>query len=180
MRGQLAKRYARAMLEIGIAGSNHAVIQKQVRRLAELFEGSAPLRAIVKNPGVSMNERRAVVDQIAKRTSFHPMVRNFMMLLLDNDRFDYIGGIADELDDMVDVHAGNVRASVTTATPLQAAQVAVIKDAIAKLTGKNVLLETDVDPALVGGIVTRVGGTVYDGSVRTQLETLRDSILDEV
>jgi len=180
MRGQLAKRYARALLEIGIENSNYALIQKQVRELADLYEDSAPLRSIVANPGVTMDERRKVVDQIAQRASFHPMMRNFTMLLLDNDRFNVIGGIADELDDLVDVHAGNVRAHVTTATALKDSQVAVIKGAIAKMTGKNVLLETAVDPDLVGGVVTRVGSTVYDGSVRTQLDTIRDSILEEV
>lgn len=180
MRGPVSKRYARALLDIGVEGSNYALIQTQVRQLANLYEGSAPLRSIVANPGVSLDERRKVIDQIARRASFHPMIRNFMMLLLDNDRFGFIGGIADDLDDMVDEHAGNVRAHVTTASPLKDSQVAVIKGAIAKLTGKNVLLETDVDPALVGGIVTRVGSTLYDGSVRTQLETIRDSILEEV
>ena len=180
MRGPVAKRYARALLDIGVEGSNYAAIQRQVRDIADLYAGSAPLRAIVANPGVSLDERRKVVDQIVQRAQLAGMVRNFMMLLLDNDRFDHVGGIADELDDMVDVHAGNVRAHVTTASPLKDSQVAVIKAAIAKMTGKNVLLDTAVDPDIVGGVVTRVGSTVYDGSVRSQLQTIRDSILKEV
>ena len=81
---------------------------------------------------------------------------------------------------LVDQHAGNVRAHVTTAKPLKDSQVAVIKSAIAQMTGKNVLLETAVDADIVGGVVTRIGNTMYDGSVRTQLETIRDSILEEV
>ncbi len=180
MRGQVAKRYARALLEIGIANNNFAIIQRQVRELADLYVGSAPLRSIVSNPNVSHAERGKVVDQIASRAQLHPMVRNFMMLLLDNDRFDHVEGIAAELDDMVDEHAGNVRAHVTTATPLKDSQLALIKGAIAKITGKNVLLDTAVDPDIVGGVVTRVGSTLYDGSVRTQLESIRDSILEEV
>ncbi len=180
MQSLVAKRYARALLEIGVEKSNYAAIQQQVRDLAELFATSATLRVIVANPGVTLDERRKVVDQLSSRMKLDPFVRNFMMLLLDNDRVDHLGAIAQELDELVDVHAGNVRAHVTTASPLKDSQIAVIKGAIAKLTGKNVLLETAIDPDIVGGVVTRVGSTLYDGSVRTQLKTIRDSILDEV
>ena len=180
MRGPVAKRYARALLEIGVAHANLPMLQRQVRDLATMFDGSDALQAIVSNPGVTMTERRAVVEAVAKKSAFHAMVRNFAMLLLDNARFDHVGGIADELDAMADEHQGNVRAHVTTSTALKDSQVASIKGAIAALTGKKVLLETDVDPDIIGGIVTRVGNTVYDGSVRSQLNTIRDSILREV
>lgn len=179
MRGPVAKRYARALLEIGVEKSNFALLQKQVRELANLYAGSAPLRAIVTNPSVRTDERRAVIEQIAARAAFNPLVRNFALLLLDNDRFDHIGAIADALDMLVDEHAGNVRAEVTTAAPLKDSQVASIKGALAKLTGKNVLLDTAVDPEILGGAITRVGSTLYDGSVRTQLDTIRASILDQ-
>lgn len=180
MRGPVAKRYARALLELGVEKGNYALLQKQLRELAGLYEGSPELRAILTNPSVSVAERRKVVETIAARSMWNPFVKNFALLLLDNDRFDHVTGIADELDQLVDTHAGNVRAQVTTAQPLKDSQVAVIKGAIAKLTGKNVLLETSVDPEILGGVVTRVGNTLYDGSVRTQLETLRESILKEV
>ena len=108
------------------------------------------------------------------------MMTNLSLLLVDNDRIKFIDDICSVFDAMVDVHEGNVRASVTTARVLPNAQVESIKKAIAQMTGKGVLMETSVDPALLGGVVTRIGGTVYDGSVRTQLETLRGSILEEV
>ena len=180
MRGPIAKRYARALLELGIEKGNYALLQKQVRDLATIYESSPELRAIISNPSVSVAERRKVVETIAGRGSFSPLMRNFAMLLLDNDRFDHVGGIAEELDEMVDVHAGNVRAQVTTAAPLMDSQIATLKGAIAKLTGKNVLLQTSVDPEILGGVITRVGNTLYDGSVRTQLDTIRESILKEV
>lgn len=180
MQGLVAKRYARALLDIGIASSTYTTMQRQVRDLANLYTKSADLRLVVSNPGISVRERRDVMNEVATKSGFGPMVRNFAMLLLDNDRFDHISSIADELDELVDIQDGNVRAHVTTASPLKDSQVAVIKGAIAKLTGKNVLLDTAVDPEILGGVVTRVGSTVYDGSIRTQLETIRESILDEV
>jgi len=180
MRGPVAKRYARALLELGVEKGNFAVLQTQLRELAQVYEQSPELRAILTNPSVSIAERRRVVDAIAQKSAWVPFIRNFALLLLDNNRFDHVDGIADELDDLIDQHAGNVRAHVTTAKPLKDSQVAVITGAIAKLTGKTVLLETSVDPDILGGVVTRVGNTLYDGSVRTQLETLRESILKEV
>lgn len=180
MRGPIAKRYARALFELGTENGKFAVLQKQLRDLAEAYAQSPELQAILLNPGVNLAERRKVVETIAARAMFDPFMKNFALLVMDNGRFDHIGGIADEFDALVDEHAGNIRASVTTAQPLKDSQVAVLKGAIAKLTGKNVLLETAVDPQILGGVVTRVGNTLYDGSVRTQLETMKESILKEV
>lgn len=180
MRGPVAKRYARALLDLGVEKGKFAVFQKQLRDLADAYGGSPELRAILNNPGVSGAERRKVLETISQKAMFDPLLRNFAMILLDNDRFEYVEHIAEEFDALVDEHSGNVRATVTTAKELKDSQVAVIKGAIAKLTGKNVLLETEVDPEILGGVVTRVGNTLYDGSVRTQLETLKESILKEV
>lgn len=180
MRGPVAKRYAQALFDLGREKNKLPVLQRQLRDLAEAYDKSPELRAILLNPGVSIAERRRVVETIAQKAMFDPFMKNFALLLLDNDRFDHVAGIADAFDSLVDVSSGNVRAQVTTAQPLKDSQVAVIKGALTKLTGKNVLLETDVDPELLGGVVTRVGNTLYDGSVRTQLETIKESILKEV
>jgi len=101
-------------------------------------------------------------------------------LLVDKDRMKYVGDIADELDRQVDLHDGNVRATVTTATKLELAQIERIKSALVAMTGKQVILTTEVDPLLIGGVTTRIGDKVLDGSVRTQLSTLRQTILEEV
>lgn len=180
MRGLVAKRYARALLELGNEQNNYALLQKQTRELADVWQSSSDLRSIVTNPSVRIDERRKVIAGIAAKAGWHTLLKNFSLLLLDNGRFDHVVDIANELDTLVDEQAGNVRAEVTTAQQLKDSQVATIKGAIAKLTGKNVLLETRVDPEILGGVVTRVGGTLYDGSVRTQLDMIRDSILDEV
>jgi F-type H+-transporting ATPase subunit delta len=180
MRAPVTKRYARALLDLGLEKGNHAVLQTQLRELADLYDGSPELRTVVQNPSVRVDERHEVLSTIAKRGGWTPFIRNLAFVLLDNDRFGEVGDIADEYEELLDAHAGNVRARVTTAQPLKDSQVATIKGAIAKLTGKTVLLETEVDPDILGGVITRVGSTLYDGSVRTQLEAIRESILDEV
>jgi len=168
------------LLELGIERDTLDAFQNDLRELADVYRDSKPFQTVISNPGVSVDERHAIVRSIAERAGWSAMFRNFAMLLLDNDRFGHVVDIAEELDRLVDEHHGIVRASVTTAQELKDSQVAVIKGAIAKMTGKNVELTSEVDPAIIGGAVTRVGTTVYDGSVRTQLETMRETVLHEI
>ena len=180
MRNLVSKRYARAFLEIGVQKGNHKTLQSQLRDFADAFSASQDLQNVVYNPGVKVEERRALIRTIGQKYGWDPMTINLTLLLIDKDRIRLVQDIASELDELVDAHDGNVRANVASALPLDDAQVASIKAAITKMTGKNVLLKTEVDSNLLGGVVTTVAGTVFDGSVRTQLQSLRDSILQDV
>ncbi len=180
MRGSISRRYARALLEVGIDKGSAEALLAQVSEYAELYEASRELRNVLSNPGVKLEERRGLVRAIGQKAGWSPFVINFGLLLLDNDRAKFLPGIAAEMSTMYDTHVGNVRARVTSARDLSAPRIEEIKKAIADLTGKNVILETEVDSELIGGVVTRVGSVVYDGSVRNQLNNLRESILEEV
>jgi F-type H+-transporting ATPase subunit delta len=105
------------------------------------------------------------------------MTKNFALLLLDRERIPQLPDIARELRLMVDEKAGRVRATVTSARALPAEQVAQIQATLEKATGKKVLLDKAEDPSLLGGVVAKLGDTVYDGSVRSQLERMREQIL---
>lgn len=180
MRHPVSKRYARAFLEIGIDSGNYKTLQSQIRDFADVYDKNQDLQNVLLNPGVSMDERRGVIRTIGQKFGWDQMTINLALLLIDKDRVMLVVDIANELDAQVDIHDGVVRANVSSALELNPAQVASIKSAIARLTGKTVMLETDVDKALLGGVVTKVGGRVFDGSVRTQLQTLKDSILQDV
>lgn len=180
MQNAVSKRYAKALLEVGIAHNKLDKLQSDIAELAGLYDGSRDLRAIIANPSVGATERRKVLESLATRAGWDGFTKNFALILVDNERFDAISGIRDSLQALVDVHKGDVRATVTSATPLKDSQVANVKGAIAKITGKNVLLETEVDPSILGGLVTHIGSTVYDGSVATQIQSLKESILREV
>jgi F-type H+-transporting ATPase subunit delta len=104
------------------------------------------------------------------------MMTNFLLLLLDKDRINTLPAIASAFQQIADARAGNVRAEVTTSDSLSILQKKKMKDVLSKITGKNVILETNLDPALIGGAVTRIGGKVYDGSLATQLKAMRDSV----
>lgn len=176
----VARRYAQAMLDIGIEQENYDELRDQLDELAELYQQSKPFRTALLNPSISLEERRSVVRAIAQKRDWNPMVVNFALLLLDNDRFRVMPAIATVFGRMVDAKSGNVRARVTSAVELDAAQKQKIQSALGEITGKNVLLETDTDASLLGGAVTRIGSMVYDGSVRSQIDRLRESILAEV
>lgn len=178
MKNPVARRYAQAFLELGIEHGKHREFQTQLRELATSYRDSEAFRALVHNPSFQVTERRETLKAIGKKAGWDPLMVNLTLLLLDKHRMDCVEGISEFYDDFVDQHEGILRARVSSAAPLKDSQVASIKGAIAKMTGKDVVLETDVDEDLIGGIVTRIGDTVYDGSVRKQLSTLRDAILE--
>jgi F-type H+-transporting ATPase subunit delta len=180
MRGSISRRYARALIEVGIDKGSAEQLLEQVTEYADLYSESRELRNVLSNPAVKLEERRGLVRAIGAKAGWNQFVTNFGLLLLDNDRAKFLPGVALELSTMYDEHVGNVRASVTSARDLSGSRIEEIKKAIADMTGKNVILETEVNPELIGGVITRVGSVVYDGSVRNQLNNLRESILDEV
>jgi F-type H+-transporting ATPase subunit delta len=150
---------------------------KDIDDLAALYSGSRDLVEALTNPVFPTARRRGVLEAVLERISASPITRNFVLLLLDRERIPYLPAIARELRAMVDERAGRVRALVTSARPLTAEHLAGIQAALEKASGKKVLLEKREDPELLGGVVAKVGDVAYDGSVRTQLESMRERFL---
>lgn len=181
MAGELvARRYAQALLDIGVERDNCEVIREQLNELGQLLDEVPAFRSVLLNPSVRLSERREVIRGVASKYHWDVVVRNFALILLDNHRIEIAGIIARQFGQMVDERLGNIRARVTSAVELNAEQRAEIQSALDALTGKNVLLETDTDADLLGGAVTRIGSVVYDGSLKSHIERLRQSILAEV
>ena len=180
MRGSAAKRYANALLEVGLAHKKLDLIQTQVTELAEIYTACSEFQNVISNPSVRIEERHSIVKAIAQKKGWDIFVRNFALILVDNNRFAAVSAISKSLNRLIDEHRGDLRALVTTARPLKDSQAATVKGALAKMTGKNIILETQIDESLIGGIVTRIGNKVYDGSVKTKLAALKESILKDV
>jgi F-type H+-transporting ATPase subunit delta len=175
--GSLARRYARALLDIGAAKNTFEQLGQELDALAAAYSSSKDLTEALTNPVFPQSRRRAVLEAILDVMGSSPIARNFALLLLDRERIPYLPSIARELRSMVDERAGRIRATVVSARPLPPEHVASVQAALEKASGKKVLLDKQEDPALLGGVVAKIGDVVYDGSVRTQLEQMRERFL---
>ena len=175
--GSLARRYARALLELG---REQACIDQLSADLdafaAVLDQDDAELRVVLNNPGLTTTERKNGVVAVLGLLPLHQLSRNFISLLVDKGRLVVFDDIRRAYTEMADDLAGRLRATVTTAAPADATTADQIRKVLESTTGKTVLVDFQVDPELIGGIVARVGDTVYDASIRARLQNMRESL----
>jgi F-type H+-transporting ATPase subunit delta len=176
--GAVANRYARALFELATEKQLSDALGAELEALSETYASSAELRETLENPVFKLSERRAVLEQLLPRLAPSAHMRTFALLLLERGRISTLPSIARAYRLLVDSAAGRVRATVTSARPLDPATQAAVQRALEKRVGKKVLLTATVDPDLIGGIVARVGDQLFDGSLRTRLDTLRARVLN--
>lgn len=174
--GSLARRYAKAIFEIGSEQGGLDKMGADLRVLAHAMRDSAELASALGNPAIRRGDRRKIIDALLQRIGVVTVTRNTVYLLLERERLGSLQMISRELDALIEAKAGRVMAEVVSAKPLDPAQLSQITAALEKLSGKKVSLSKREDPELLGGVVAKVGDVVYDGSLRTQLRTLRDEL----
>lgn len=174
--GSLARRYARAVMAIGAEHANLDQIGADLRSLAHAMRASAELVTVLTNPAIRRADRRKVIDGLLQRIDAAPHTRNLIHLLLDGERLGSLEAISREVDAMIEARAGRLAAEITSALPLDDAQLSQITAALELASGKQVAVTRREDPELLGGVVAKLGDTVYDGSLRTHLRTLRDEL----
>jgi F-type H+-transporting ATPase subunit delta len=149
-----------------------------MRDFAETLAGSSELREFLMNPSVEMAQKLKVLDAIAKRLGMFTQVRNFLAVVLEHGRLHELNEILTEYGELADAHAGAMEASITSARPLNAQDRARLEVQVAKLAGARVRASYAEDAALLGGAVVRIGSTIYDGSVRAQLQRLKQRLVN--
>ncbi|TSC27540.1 ATP synthase F1 subunit delta [Corallococcus sp. Z5C101001] len=171
----IARRYARAILDVAAEGNRTDVVAEQLNAFADVVGKSPELSDVLLNPAYSRAQRSRVVEAVLQSlpVTAEPALANALRLLVDRNRLGYLPDIARLYRDMADARAGRVRGQVTSAVPLTPDAVTRLQQSLQQLTQRNVVLETRVDPALLGGVSAQVGGTLYDGTLRTQLEEMR-------
>ena len=174
--GSLARRYAKAVFQIGVEQGGLDKLGTDIRSFAAAMKESHELEAVLTSPAIQRAERRKIVDALLQRLGVVSTTRNLLYVLLEGERLGTLPAIARELDRMIENKAGRVSAEVVSAKPLEPAQLSELVAVLEKLSGKKVTVQKREDPELLGGVVAKVGDTIYDGSLRTQLSTLRDDL----
>lgn len=170
------RRYARALFAIARESDAVDAYRDELSRMHALFESEPELRHALFRPLHPVKERRAVLDAVCQRLGVDTTVRRFLVYLIDQRRLVDIDGIRAHYGQLADEAAGLVQAEVVSAAPLADAQRERLRGALASRTGRRVELSVRVDPGLIAGAVARVGNLVFDGSLRTQLAQLRDTL----
>lgn len=178
----VSARYARALADAVTApgaGVDPAEAVRQLRDFTFLLAISAPLRNVLLSPAVAGQRKRALIGRAGGILGVSRLVRNFLFVVVDRRRVEQLADICEAFEALLDERLGLVRARVSSAVELSEAQRRLLDERLSRLTGKRVRSEFKVEPDLVGGVVARIGSTVYDGSVRGQLDALRRKMTAE-
>lgn len=173
----VARRYARALHSLASEAQRADVVADELAKFEQALLTEPELRAALLRPWVKATTKRAIVLEVAGRLGVSPLTRNFLALVAQRRRLDVLGEIIAAYRATLDEAAGRIRARVRSAAPLADAERATLRERLGRRLGKTVLLDTEVDPALLGGFVAEVGSRVLDVSVAGQLGALRERII---
>ena len=174
----IASRYARALVEVVLEQKLDAdVAREQLNAFVEAVRESIELRRVWESPAVPSKQKRAVLDAIVAQVNAFKAVRNFMAVVIDHRRIPMLGEIARQFATELDAQLGFVEAEISSARALSPDERRTLESQIERLTGKKVRPHYASDAGLLGGVMVRVGSTIYDGSIRGQLEKMKQELI---
>jgi F-type H+-transporting ATPase subunit delta len=176
-----ASRYARALADLAFdpkQGVNPESVAGELALFAEALDASSDLRSVLISPAVAPARKRAVVTQLAKQGGISGLVRNFLCVVVDHRRTAILSEIREAFRALMYERMGMVEADISAARELPAGQREKVAERLGRLTGKQVRCRFSVDEGLIGGVVARIGSTIYDGSVQGQLKVLRRKLME--
>jgi F-type H+-transporting ATPase subunit delta len=172
--GTLAKRYARAILELATEQHQIDKVRSDLTDFATMWTSSPELQELYSNPKFGSEARKAALTDLLARSAISPLAKNSILYVADRGRLSALPEIVRSFTDLAEKQAGAVRAQVTSAAPLTEAYYAQLQRALEQATGKKVTIDRKTDASLIAGVVTRVGDQVFDGSIRARLADLKD------
>jgi len=176
----IAKRYAKAFFGIAGEEDSYEKYYGELKSFSSILEESESLKDFLANPVFGQADKKAVVEEVLTKIDISNMTANFLKLLTDKQRIDILPDIERCYRELIDNTLQKVRANVKTAFPLSAELSESIKSSLEELTAKKVDLTIEDDSTLLGGIVVRIGDTIYDGSMKTQLNNIRNLLGEEI
>lgn len=171
-----AARYARALLDVVIKEGNPEQTEQELAGIADLMARTPELQHALTNPAVPVKGKRGVIEGLASRLKLSPSMGKLLLLLADRDRLGLIPDLLSVYRERLMDYRQVVQAEVTTAVPLGEGRASQLQQKLAQMTGRTVTMTTKVDESIIGGLVARVGSTVYDGSVATQLQMIKNKL----
>jgi F-type H+-transporting ATPase subunit delta len=175
----LAERYAGALVDVALENKQADQIKVELAEFAAMVRESGELHSFLANPSIARASKHAAIEQLVARMGASRTLRNYLFVIVDQRRAGLLIEIEQAFSQILDARQGIMQATVTSAAELTAGERAEMDAALVKLTGKKVQAQFKTDAALIAGAVVRIGSTIYDGSVRAQLERLRVRMITE-
>ncbi|MFN2492191.1 MAG: ATP synthase F1 subunit delta [Pyrinomonadaceae bacterium] len=172
----VARRYASAVADVIVERKEEADVRKELLAWEEMISGNARLLEAFSNPTVAYDQKAKVLNDLITRTKARPTTANVLRILLKNQRIAELHQVNLKLAQILDERSGMISAQVTSARPVADATKRALEKKLGEMTSKKIRLSFLTDESLLGGIVTRIGSTIYDGSVRNQLRRLGDEL----
>ncbi|MDY6831078.1 MAG: ATP synthase F1 subunit delta [Thermodesulfobacteriota bacterium] len=172
----IQRRYAKALMLIGKEDNNAEQYKEELNGFVSVLDMEKAFEGAITNPLYPVEARRKVLDMVIEKLGVSVMMRSFLTLLFEKRRIQHVRGINEVYQNLVDELKGIVRADVVSACELSDDVVEKIRASLSKMTGKQVVVDIAQDPTLIGGIVTKVGDMVLDGSIKTQLSNMKESL----
>ena len=173
----VARRYATALADVVTARGEVQEVRQELDAWASMIQSNDQLLEVFRNPTIPYDQKRKVLSTLIARSRVRPTTANFLQVLLQNQRLADLGEINKRFAHVLDERSGVVSAQVTTARSVPRDAQEALRSKLASLTGKSVRLSFTTDETLIGGIVARIGSTIYDGSVRNQLQQVKERLV---
>jgi F-type H+-transporting ATPase subunit delta len=170
----LAKRYAKALVQLGTEDGLLDRFREELAGLNRLFTGDAGLRSVFADPAITAGQKREIMKALIAKSACSQLVGNFLLLLVDKNRVAFLSQIVSAYDRLADERSGVIRPRISSAFGLNDGQVAAITTALEKKSNKKVVPQVNIDNSLIGGVVIQIGDTAFDSSVKTQLKRIQD------
>jgi F-type H+-transporting ATPase subunit delta len=174
----VARRYATALADVVLKSGETETVKSELKTWEDLIKSNNDLSTIFANPSIAHLNKEKVLEGLLAKTKPSKTTANFLRVMLRNSRLTELGEINEKFAAVLDERGDIVAAEVISARPLSEAQKKEFQVNLTRLTGKKVNLHFNIDENIIGGVVTRVGSTVYDGSVKTQLENLKEQLVN--
>ena len=176
-KGAAAKKYARVLIEIGLEEKSYRETGNELRNLSSVFAANPQLMRFLLNPMHKLEDRKGLVEKIAAALKTSDALKRFLALLVENRDIRVIEDISRAYSRMEDELSGRIKVKVESPVELDEQHISKIKKKLSDMTSKDIILTVEKNPALIGGLVFKVGNTILDGSIKTQLERVRERIV---